>query len=239
MDEPLDNLQAIGEQTKTKPANWFNQLHVYSQRSRARLRRINKLALFTPRQQFDTKTGQPIAGGRLSTLLHNDPSDVEVLLERRDRYLQVRDTLAALHPKLRTIEDDSEPRELSNLLMRMRQLELEGERQLKAIEEIIWRSRDREFQIHKMLGQLISEGARLNQADRMHADRMSLERSMKPSNTELEQAEAEWALNHKTELASLVELDAAAERHQAVAVPPSTAVDFEDDIEDEDADGAI
>lgn len=228
MSEPLDNLQAIGEQTKTKPANWFNQLHVYSQRSRARLRRINKLALFTPRQQFDKATGQPIPGGRLSVLMHNDPADVEVLLERRDRYMAVRDTLAALHVRLRGADDD-DSKELGGLLMRMRQLEMEGERQLKAIEEIIWRSRDREFQIHKMLGQLISEGARLNQADRIHADRMSLERAMKPSNSELEEAEAEWALKHKADLETLVVLDDEAERHAKVSDAPGTEIDFCDE----------
>lgn len=235
MNEPLDNLQAIGDQAKTSPANWFNALHVYSQRSKSRQRRFNKLALFTPRQQYDTKTGQPIPGGRISTLLHNDPADVEVVLERRDRYMEIRETIKALHRQLRAGGDDLDPKELNSLMTRLRQLEMEGERQLKAIEEILWRSRDREHAVMVMLSKLISEGARLNQADRMHADRMSLERAMKPSDSELEEAEAEWALKHKTELGSLVAMDKEAERQARVVDQAGTEVEFED----EDDDGAV
>jgi hypothetical protein len=231
VSEPLDNLQAIGDQAQTRPANWFNQLHTYSMRSRARLRRINRLALFGPRQLYD-KDGAAIPGGKLSVLQHNDPADVEVLLERRDRYMLVRDTLTELHCKLRIFSDEGEPRELANLMSRMRQLEMEGERQLKAIEEIIWRSRDREFQIHKLLGQLISEGARLNQADRMHADRMSLERAMKPANSELEEAEAEWALKHGPELAELAGMDIEAER-QVGGDEAGTEVEGDDEDDEE------
>ena len=231
MNEPLDNLQAIGDQAKTRPANWFNALHIYAQRSKSRQRRFNKLALFTPRQQFDTKTGQPIPGGRISTLLHNDPADVEVVLERRDRYMEIRETIKALHKQLRAA-DDLEPKDLNSLMTRLRQLEIEGERQLKAIEEILWRSRDREHAVMTMLSKLISEGARLNQADRMHADRMSLERAMKPSNSELEEAEAEYALKHKTELGELVKMDKESDRKARAPNQPGTEVEFEDEGDD-------
>lgn len=221
--ETFDNLQAIGEQTKTKPAHWFNTLHTYAQRSKRRQARFNRLALFTPRQAYDTTTGAPLPPGKISQLVHNDPADVELVLERRDRYMAIRETISTLHLQLRRV-DDYKPAELIMLMNRLRMLETEGERQLKAMEEMLWRHRDREHQVMQVLSKLVSEGARLNMLDRQHNDRMRLERAGKPSNSELEEMERE-------ELRKLKEADAAAEAALPAEVE-GTHVDNEDDNED-------
>lgn len=225
--ETFDALQAVGEQNATKPANWFKTIHTYSQRSKRRQSRFNKLALFTPRQTYDPSTGKPLPPGKISTLLHNDPADVELLLERRDRYMAIRDTITALHAQLRR-PDDYKPAELAMLMTRLRTLETEGERQLKAMEEMLWRHRDREHSVMTVLAKLVSEAGRLNLLDRQHNDRMRLERAGKPSNSELEEMERE-------ELRKLKEADRAADE----AIPAEvvgTRVDNEDDDEGDDDD---
>jgi hypothetical protein len=194
--EGIDNLQSMAEQTRsaTKPANWLRTLNIYSVNSKRRQTRFNRLALFTPRLLYDQKTGLPTPQESISHLRPGDPADLELMLERRDRYLAVRKSIAGIHKALEFAEQ-MEPKELAIITNNLRGLENDAERQIQAMEEMMWRHRDREHQVMVTLAKLVSEGARLNMLDRQHQDKMRLERAGKPSNFELEMMAVDDAEN--------------------------------------------
>lgn len=143
----------------TVSRRWFTDLNKYARRAKTRQTRLNNLRLIHPRI---FRNGEAYAEHALAW---NDPPDLELLFERRDRYRQLYVTSLAARTRVES-EAQMTPTQLESCLASIASMERAALQHLQAMEEHLGESRKLELKHMEMVGKLLTEGAKLMQNER-------------------------------------------------------------------------
>ncbi len=105
-----------------------------------------------------------------------DHPQIQILLERRDRYLQTRANLEIARTALADYSNQIDPEEFPKALMALAKLEGQCADHLKALESCFVAIRHEGMTRTKLLTSMVTDAAQMAESSRMHTERMAVER---------------------------------------------------------------
>lgn len=156
------------EGLKDAARSTLRELLSVSKRYRARRRRLDKLFLFMQR----TRRGKTSSK---STIAYGDSPEMELMLEHRDGYDRLGETIEeariAVSKAAKNIEPD-DPYTLSKMLSTILSLERERARHLTEIKDILGQVSRELMAQENVLAKVVAEGAKLAQLAQLNRERI-------------------------------------------------------------------